>query len=90
MVVMLECSEEVMLERLRRRGEASSRVDDNQETIRKRLVTFSQSTLPVVQHYQKLGKVKLVKLQARHKPCIYSSPVCITGKCRSDGGQSVW
>lgn len=68
MVVMLECSEEVMLERLRRRGETSSRVDDNQETIRKRLVTFSQSTLPVVQHYQKLGKVKLVKLQARHQP----------------------
>ena len=64
MVVMLECSEEVMLERLGRRGETSSRVDDNKETIRKRLVTFSRSTLPVVHHYQKLGKVKLVRLLA--------------------------
>lgn len=49
-----------MLERLRRRGETSRRVDDNEDTIRKRLVTFSLSTLPVVQHYQRLGKLRLV------------------------------
>lgn len=59
-VVMLECSEEVMLGRLKRRGETSGRVDDNDATIRKRMATFSQSTLPVIQHYQELGKVKLV------------------------------
>ena len=59
-VVMFECSEEVMVGRLRRRGETSGRVDDNDDTIRKRLETFSLSTLPVIQHYQILGKVRLV------------------------------
>ena len=59
-MVMFECSEEVMLGRLRKRAETSGRVDDNEATIRKRLMTFTQSTLPVVQHYQKLRKIKLV------------------------------
>ena len=60
LVLMFECSEDVMVERLKRRGETSGRVDDNEETIRKRLHTFTESTLPVIQHYQTLGKVKLV------------------------------
>ena len=59
-VLMFQCSEEVMVERLRKRGEVSGRVDDNDETIRKRLHTFTKSTLPVIQHYQAHGKVKLV------------------------------
>ena len=59
-VLLFQCSEEVMLERLRKRGEVSGRVDDNDETIRKRLHTFTKSTLPVIQHYQALGKVKTV------------------------------
>ena len=57
---MFECGEEVMLGRLRKRAETSGRVDDNEATVRKRLTTFTQSTLPVVQHYQGLGKIKLV------------------------------
>ena len=59
-VVVFECGEEVLVERLRKRGETSGRVDDNDDTIRKRLTTFSASTLPVVQHYQSLGRTRMV------------------------------
>ena len=48
------------MERLVARGKTSGRVDDNEETIRKRLNTFEQSTLPVIEHYEQAGKVKKV------------------------------
>ena len=59
-VLMFDCSEEVMVERLLERGKTSGRVDDNEETIRKRFLTFQQATLPVIEHYQQLDKVKQV------------------------------
>ena len=59
-VLMFECTEEVMVERLQERGQTSGRVDDNEDTIRKRFRTFQQSTLPVIEHYQQLDKVKKV------------------------------
>ena len=59
-MLMFECSEEVMVGRLMERGQTSGRVDDNEETIRKRLHTFQQSTLLVIEHYQAIGKVKKV------------------------------
>ena len=45
-MVIFECPEEVMVERLMERGKTSGRVDDNEETIRKRFHTFQQATLP--------------------------------------------
>ena len=62
MVLMFECSEGVMVKRLLERGKTSGRVDDNEETIRKRLQTFQKSTLPVIQHYEAKGKVKKVSM----------------------------
>ena len=46
--------------RLVERGKTSGRVDDNEETIRKRLHTYQESTLPVIEHYQQMGRVKKV------------------------------
>lgn len=40
-----------MTARLMNRGLTSGRVDDNEETIRKRLETFHKHSLPVVEHY---------------------------------------
>lgn len=37
MVLLFDCPDEVMLERLRGRGQASGRADDNEDTIRKRV-----------------------------------------------------
>ena len=59
-VLMFDCTEEVMVERLLERGKTSGRVDDNENTIRKRFHTFQEATLPVIEHYQQMDKVKNV------------------------------
>lgn len=58
--MFFECSEEVMEERLTKRGETSGRVDDNAETIKKRLRTFVEKTVPVLESYGEKNKVKRV------------------------------
>jgi UMP-CMP kinase len=60
MVLFFECPEDVMLQRLLKRGETSGRADDNLESIKKRFQTFQEQSLPVVEHYEKLGKVKKI------------------------------
>jgi adenylate kinase family enzyme len=56
-----ECSDEVMTERLLNRGKTSGRVDDNVDTIKLRLNTFHESTQPVIDYYEKQGKLIKVK-----------------------------
>jgi UMP-CMP kinase family protein len=56
-VLFFDCPEEVMQERLLERGKTSGRVDDNLETIKKRFDTFTEQSMPVVEHYAKLDKV---------------------------------
>lgn len=56
-VLFLECPENVLEERLLSRGKTSGRSDDNIEAARKRFQTFQESTIPVVQHFEKLQKV---------------------------------
>ena len=60
-VLYFEVSDETMKARLLKRGETSGRVDDNEETIAKRLKTFHNLTQPVIDHYSKQNKVKQVK-----------------------------
>lgn len=61
-----DCSEEVMEERLLNRGKTSGRADDNPESIRKRFRTFVDTSMPVVDHFAKQGKV--VKIDATKSP----------------------
>jgi hypothetical protein len=42
------------------RGQTSGRVDDNEATIKKRLATFRQETLPVIEFYERQNKVKKI------------------------------
>ncbi|KAF4519865.1 hypothetical protein B566_EDAN005203 [Ephemera danica] len=51
LVLFFSASDATLTERLLRRGESSGRVDDNAETILKRLNTFHQHSRPVVQQY---------------------------------------
>jgi adenylate kinase len=51
LVLYFEVSDETMTKRLLGRGLTSGRVDDNEETIRKRLDTFHKHSRPVVDHY---------------------------------------
>ena len=55
-----------MVERLKQRGLTSGRSDDNEETIRKRLKTFHEHTVPVISHYQQNDKVWEVSHHKEH------------------------
>ncbi|KAK9248400.1 adenylate kinase-domain-containing protein [Lipomyces tetrasporus] len=52
-----ECTEEVMLHRLLKRGETSGRADDNIESIKKRFKTFVETSMPVIDYYRTQNKV---------------------------------
>merc|ERR1719234_1049969 len=65
-VLYFEVSDEEMTKRLLVRGQTSGRVDDNEETIKSRLVTFHEATAPVTTHYQK--QRKLHKISAERAP----------------------
>ena len=58
-ILYFEVSDETMTERLLKRGQSSGRVDDNVETIKKRLNTFHQHSEPVVST-QKICQIALV------------------------------
>ena len=51
-VIFYDCPQDVMRDRLLRRGTISGRSDDNPETISKRFTTFVKSTLPVIDFYR--------------------------------------
>ncbi|CAI5757745.1 unnamed protein product [Candida verbasci] len=55
--LFFECPEQVMLKRLLARGKTSGRTDDNIESIQKRFKTFIDTSMPVVDYYDKQGKV---------------------------------
>ncbi|KAF2832552.1 UMP-CMP kinase-like protein [Ophiobolus disseminans] len=64
--LFFECSEAVMEKRLLHRGETSGRADDNIESIKKRFRTFVETSMPVVDEFEKQGKV--VKVSAERGP----------------------
>ncbi|KAA8642141.1 hypothetical protein EYZ11_008967 [Aspergillus tanneri] len=57
LTLFLDCPEDVMEERLLKRGETSGRDDDNAESIRKRFRTFVDTSMPVVQAFRDQNKV---------------------------------
>lgn len=59
--LFFECPENVMLDRLLERGKTSGRTDDNIESIKKRFRTFIDTSMPVVDYFEKQGKI--VKVQ---------------------------
>ncbi|KAJ2396472.1 bifunctional uridylate/adenylate kinase [Coemansia sp. RSA 2559] len=56
-VLYFECPESVLLERLLDRGKTSGRSDDNIESIKKRFHTYTNASKPVIDEYDKKGKV---------------------------------
>jgi len=66
LVLFYDCPEEVMESRLLERGKTSGRSDDNAESIRKRFRTFIETSMPVVDYYEKEGKV--IKVDATAPP----------------------
>lgn len=53
-VLFMDCPLEVCLKRCLDRGaQGSNRSDDNEESVKKRLTTYMQDTMPIVEHYKK-------------------------------------
>jgi hypothetical protein len=75
-VLFFECSEQVMEDRLLKRGETSGRSDDNSETIKKRFNTFIDKTLPVVQHYESINKLRKVCVLLLLLASLFSCSCC--------------
>jgi len=65
-VLFFDCPEEEMEKRLLKRGETSGRSDDNAESIKKRFRTFVETSMPVVDYFEKDGRV--VKVSATKGP----------------------
>lgn len=60
-VLFMDCPLEVCLKRCLERGlQGSNRSDDNEESIRKRLTTYMQDTMPTIEHYRKLDLVRTI------------------------------
>lgn len=69
LLLYVDAGPETMTQRLLKRGETSGRVDDNEETIKKRLDTYYKATEPVIAFYEKRGIVRKVRpLQAQESP----------------------
>ncbi|MDR2621571.1 MAG: adenylate kinase [Dysgonamonadaceae bacterium] len=64
-VLNLDVEEEILIERLLKRGEVQNRCDDTPETIRKRLEVYKAQTEPLIAYYKKQGKLFMIK---GHKP----------------------
>ncbi|KAL2924113.1 UMP-CMP kinase 3 [Bienertia sinuspersici] len=59
--ISVRLSEEEMIRRVLHRNQG--RVDDNIDTIKKRLKVYHKSTLPVIDHFAKKGKVRKINAE---------------------------
>lgn len=59
-VLFFDCANEVCIQRCLERGKNSGRTDDNRESLEKRIQTYLQSTRPIIEQYEKHGKVRTV------------------------------
>jgi adenylate kinase len=54
-MIELEVPEDELMKRLLMRGQLTGRADDNEETIKKRLVVYHSQTAPLIEWYKKEG-----------------------------------
>ena len=55
-MIELDVPEDELMTRLIKRGQLSGRADDNEETIKKRLVVYNEQTSPLKEWYKNEGK----------------------------------
>lgn len=58
--MFFDCSQEEQERRLLNRGLTSGRSDDNIQSARKRFLTYTQETLPVIDYFDNLGILKRI------------------------------
>ena len=80
-VLFLDCKEDELERRMYLRAEQLSRSDDNPETLKKRLKTFKESTLPVIDVFRKQGKVRAVNGGGRSIEEVYTDVSSCIREC---------
>lgn len=59
--LFLDCPHDVCIQRCLSRGQqGSNRSDDNEVSLRKRLVTYTHDTMPIIEYYRKLNLLKRI------------------------------
>ncbi|CAO2639549.1 UMP-CMP kinase, partial [Lemmus lemmus] len=59
-VLFFDCNNKICIERCLERGKSSGRTDDNRESLEKRIQTYLQSTKPIIDLYEEVGKVRKI------------------------------
>ncbi|CAF1439934.1 unnamed protein product [Adineta steineri] len=59
-VLLFDCDEKTSINRCMERGKDSGRIDDNEETLKKRIATYQGSTKAAIQYYKKENLVKQI------------------------------
>ncbi|CAF3682923.1 unnamed protein product [Rotaria sp. Silwood1] len=59
-VLFFDCDEQTCVARCLARGKASGRIDDNEQSLKKRIVTYNESTRPLIQLFEKDNLVKRI------------------------------
>ena len=58
--VFLDADEDTMIQRIQERSKTSGRNDDNIESLRKRFATFKNESMPIIEFYDKQGKMRKI------------------------------
>ena len=61
-VIQIHVDEDLLLSRINKRASENknARKDDNSEILANRLIVYNQQTIPVLQHYEKMNKLKKI------------------------------
>lgn len=60
-VLFFDCTQDKCVERCLKRGqEGSGRTDDNMESLKKRFDTYMNATMPIIEHYREMGRVRQI------------------------------
>lgn len=60
-VLFLDCPDEICIKRCLSRGQqGSNRSDDNETSLKQRLVTYTSQTMPIIEHYRELDLLKRI------------------------------
>ena len=61
-VLFFECSQDQCVDRCLKRGQAGSgRTDDNMESLKKRFNTYINDTMPIINYYRSMNKVRQIE-----------------------------
>lgn len=85
-VLYYNVPEKTMEARMRKRAETSTRSDDKEDVIKKRIRNYLDQTLPVVDYYRKFGKVNeidasgsIAEVYAASKRAVLPQCTCLLG-----------